>query len=182
MFGKGAALPHGAQPQTFCFAAEFQLEKANKCSVFRRVFPMGNPAMSKPDLGGRPSHRPSQATRTRVNLLLALGWSNQRIALALDVDLKTLKKHYADELKLRAVAADRLDGMLMQKLLDLFLAGNVGAARELRVLRERNDRRSTVPAEKPLGKKEAALRAAREPDPTTELGRLMIDRAGGEPH
>ena len=119
--------------------------------------------------------------------MLALGWSNRRIALALDVDLKTLKKHYADELKLRAVAADRLDGMLMQKLLELFLAGNVGAARELRVLRERNDRRSTVPAEKPLGKKEAALRAAREPDPTTELGRLMIDRearyrADGEPH
>ena len=140
---------------------------------------MGNPAVSEPERGGRPSHRPSQATRSRVNLLLALAWSNQRIASALGLDLKTLKKHYADELRLRASAADRLNTLTMSRLLDLFLTKNsIPAARELRCCFERADRLrgQTAPTAKPGGKKQRALELAQQLDPSSPMDQILIRR------
>ena len=138
---------------------------------------MVDPAVTGRDRGGRPPHTPTQGTRNRVNLLLGLGWSDRRIATALDVDLKTMKKHYP-ELKFRDVARDRLDEAMASKLWKLFMSGNVAAGREFRVLLERNDRIHGQPAplSAKLGKKEQALLDAQRPDPSTPLGQLMLRR------
>jgi hypothetical protein len=136
---------------------------------------------------GRPAHVASQQNRNRVSMLVALGWSNKRIAAALFVTLPTLRKHYFSELKFREVARDRLDATLATKLWDLFLAGNVAAGKEFRKLVERNDLMlygqsappDTRPAKAPkLGKKEQALVDARQPDTGTTMGELIAMRQG----
>ncbi len=145
----------------------------------------GDPVPSNWGGRGRPEHIPTQQNRNRVSMLVALGWSNQRIAAAMLVTLPTLRKHYFSELKYRAVARDRLDANLATKLWDLFLAGNVAAGKEFRKLLERNDLmlygQAPPPAAKEpkLGKKEAALAAAQRPDRGSTLGELMARRQGG---
>lgn len=73
-------------------------------------------------------------------MLVALGWSNKRIAAALYVTLPTLRKHYFSELKFRDVARDRLNSTMACKLWGLFMAGNVAAGKEFRSFLEINDR------------------------------------------
>jgi hypothetical protein len=141
---------------------------------------------------GRPQHIPSQQNRNRVSMLVALGWSNKRIAAALYVTLPTLRKHYFSELKFREVARDRLNASMATKLWDLFMSGNVAAGKEFRDLLEKNDLmmygQSAPPdarAKEPkLGKKEAALLAAQQPDRSTSLGERMARRqhAGEKPN
>jgi hypothetical protein len=146
----------------------------------------GDPVPANWGQRGRPEHVATQQNRNRVSMLVALGWSNKRIAAALFVTLPTLRKHYFSELKFRDVARDRLDANLATKLWDLFMAGNVAAGKEFRKLVERNDlmlygQNAPPPVKEPkLGKKEAALLAAREPDTGTTLGELMARRQQGE--
>ena len=143
----------------------------------------GEPVPANWGLRGRPEHIASQQNRNRVSMLVALGWSNKRIAASLFVTVPTLRKHYFSELKFREVARDRLDAALAAKLWELFMAGNVAAGKEFRKLLERNDlmesnfaaRFADKPAAK-LGKKEQALLAAREPDTETSMGELMAQR------
>ena len=73
-------------------------------------------------------------------MLVALGWSNKRIAAALYVTLPTLRKHYFSELKFRDVSRDRLNAAMASKLWSLFMAGNVAAGKEFRNFLEVNDR------------------------------------------
>lgn len=146
----------------------------------------GDPVPANWGQRGRPEHLPTQQNRNRVNMLVAMGWSNKRIAAALFVTLPTLRKHYFSELKFRAVARDRLDAGLAMKLWDQVQLGNVGAVKEFQKLLERNDlmlygqtaRPSPQPAPKPqkLGKKEEAMQAAQHADPGTPLGELMQRR------
>ena len=63
---------------------------------------------------GRPAHIPTQ--QNRVSMLVALGWTNPRIAAALYITLPTLRKHYFSELKFREVARDRLMTGVAMKL------------------------------------------------------------------
>lgn len=157
----------------------------------------GEPVPANWGMRGRPEHVASQQNRNRVSMLVALGWSNKRIAAALFVTLPTLRKHYFSELKFRAVARDRLDASLATKLWDLFLAGNVAAGKEFRKLVERNDlmlygqnappEQSDKPTKEPkLGKKEQALADAQQPDRASTLGELMAQRqqprADGRPN
>ena len=72
-------------------------------------------------------------------MLVGLGWSNERIAGVMLITLPTLRKHYFSELKIRAVARDRLDARLAMKLWEQVEDGNVGAMREFRKLQEHND-------------------------------------------
>lgn len=133
---------------------------------------------------GRPQHIASQKNRNRVSMLVALGWSNARIAAALFVTLPTLRKHYFSELKFRDVARDRLNATMATKLWELFMAGNVAAGKEFRDFVEKNDLmlygQAAQPSkpEKPakLGKKEAAVVAAHQPDRGNRLGELMARR------
>jgi hypothetical protein len=99
-----------------------------------------------------------------------------------------LRKHYFSELKFRDVARDRLNATMATKLWDLFMSGNVAAGKEFRDFVETNDlmlygqSAPPTPPEQPrptkLGKKEAALAAAQQPDTDSNLGRLMARRQG----
>ncbi|MGV0878055.1 AraC family transcriptional regulator [Martelella sp. FLE1502] len=122
---------------------------------------------------GRPAHKVTRKSRNKVKMLLALGWSNDRIANAIDCSLPTLRKHYFSELKQRTSQRDRLEAWKFEKLFEQAEKGNVGAMRELDKAIEKNDRMlaakvirdaqgdddAPVPAEK-IGKKEKARREA----------------------
>lgn len=105
-------------------------------------------------------------------MLVALGWSNARIASAMLITLPTLRKHYFSELKFRAVARDRLTANMATKLWLLFMDGNVAAGKEFRKLLDVNDRMEiesamgAQPSEKPeaVGKKVLAARRASDAD------------------
>ena len=49
----------------------------------------GNPYIAKPTKRGRPPHEVTKKTRSRVSMLVALGWTNPRIAAVLDITLPT---------------------------------------------------------------------------------------------
>ena len=149
----------------------------------------GDPVPSNWGERGRPEHVPTQQNRNRVSLLVALGWTNVRIAAALFVTQPTLRKHYFSELKFREVARDRLVAQIGVKLLDGVNEGNVSAIREFQKYLERNDlmqygqtRQPQKPAgdkaskAEKVGKKAAALAAAHQPDAGTPLGELMMRR------
>lgn len=149
----------------------------------------GEPVPANWGKPGRPEHIPTQQNRNRVSMLVALGWSNKRIADALYITQPTLRKHYFSELKFREVARDRLNATMATKLWELFMSGNVAAGKEFRDLLETNDLMlygQTSQPQKPekepkIGKKEAAALAAHNPDTGTPLGELMARRQQG-PH
>ena len=148
----------------------------------------GDPVASGDGRRGRPPHLPTIQNRNKVNLLLALGWSNDRIAGALRITAPTLRRHYFSELRSRDVARDRLDLRRAEVLWREAEAGNVGAMKEFGRFLERNDlmlfgqvsRPQPAPSPKPakLGKKEAALAAAQHPDAGSTLGQLIARRQG----
>jgi hypothetical protein len=132
---------------------------------------------------GRPPHVPDDESRNKIKLLLALGWSNSRIAGAMGISEPTLRRYYLSELKLRAIARDALDARRAEKLWQQVEKGNVGAMKAFDKLLEANDRmrraadlRQGVDAderendappapqrkvrEQPVGKKELAASAA----------------------
>jgi hypothetical protein len=146
----------------------------------------GDPVAEGHGKRGRPPHVPTQENRRKVNMLLAFGWNNERIAAALRITPPSLRKHYFAELKFREVARDRLDATMAMQLWGQVEAGNVGAIKEFRKVLEHNDlmlygqrarpQAPATPKEQKLGKKEAALAAAQQPDPGTPLGELMARR------
>ena len=79
---------------------------------------------------GRPQHVPTKSHRETVVIALAQGWANERIAAALGITSKTLRKHYARELKTREIARDRVELISMHTLFSLGRAGNVSAMKE----------------------------------------------------
>ena len=91
----------------------------------------GNPYVEKPSKRGRPPHEVTLKTRNRVSMLVALGWTNPRVAAALGVTLPTLHKHYFYELRQREVARDRLDMRRLELAWELAESGNVGAFKEI---------------------------------------------------
>ncbi len=139
---------------------------------------------------GRPEHIPTQENRRRVNAMVALGWSNARMAGAMRITEPTLRKHYCSELKFREGARDRMDVAVFMKIWEGVEKGNIAAIRQHERFVERNDlmlcgqtRKPAKPdaEEKPakvpaVGKKEAAVIAAHQPDQGTPLGELMARR------
>lgn len=132
----------------------------------------GDPVRLPNGKRGRPAHVACQKNRNKVIMLLALGWSNERIAAALHVSQPTLRRHYFSELKLRMIQRDRLDAYRFEKALEAVEGGNVGAMRLLGQMIQKNDlmlNTRTSPSEKkpasskksePVGKKEAEKQAA----------------------
>jgi hypothetical protein len=145
----------------------------------------GDPVPENRGRRGRPPHIPTQENRNKVSMLLALGWSNQRIANALNITLPTLRTYYFSQLRVREAARDRLDARVAMTLWDQFQAGNTAAGREFVRLVDRNDmafgRRETAtppkstPAEKSekLGKKELANREAQTAHEGTAWSTLL---------
>lgn len=99
----------------------------------------GDPVRLPNGKRGRPAHKPTQKNRNKVMMLLALGWSNERIAAALFVSQPTLRRYYFSELKRRDVQRDRLDAKRFEQVFEQAEAGNVGAMRLLNQMVEKND-------------------------------------------
>lgn len=131
----------------------------------------GDPVPANWGQRGRPEHIPTQQNRNRVSMLVALGWSNRRIAAALFVTLPTLRKHYFSELKFRDVARDRLDANIAMKLWDGVMAGNVTAIREFQAFKDRNDR---MEIERTMGS--APADRGEGDAPQARVGKKQVDR------
>lgn len=113
-------------------------------------------------------------------MLLAAGWSNERIAgVVLDprtgksISLPTLKRHFRAELSIRDAARDRLEAERLMRVWDMASSGNVGAERVFMNLLEKNDRmvseravaaRAKDPAAQKVGKKIISERRALDAD------------------
>lgn len=130
---------------------------------------------------GRPAHIATVKNRNKVILLLALGWTNARIASALGITQPTLRKNYFQELRAREVARDRLDAARYELAWELAKEGNVAAFKELGRMIDASDLKLTQDAyrddrpeeqkpEKPLGKKEMAAIEAETAGEDSEWG------------
>ncbi len=126
----------------------------------------GNPVRPGKGARGRPSFEVTERNRNKVKLLLAMGWSNDRVAHAVECSLATLKRHFRAELKFRDEMRDRLDAERLMVVTEKALDGVVGAQRLLAEMIERNDR---MEIERSL----AADRKKKEP----ALGKKQIDAA-----
>ncbi len=100
---------------------------------------LGDPIPENFGRRGRPQHIPTEKNRNKIMLLLAMGWSNERIARSLSITPPTLRKFYFRELKFREEARDRVDAALLARCWEQVEKGNVGAMREFGKLVERND-------------------------------------------
>ncbi|OWU84053.1 hypothetical protein ATO6_15405 [Oceanicola sp. 22II-s10i] len=141
----------------------------------------GDPVYVRPGKRGRPPFERTPENANKVSMLLALGWSNARIAGCIidprtgkSISEPTLKRHFRSELQVRAVARDQLEAWRFMQTKALADEGNVSALKELGKMLERNDlmgvKRRHEKVQKDgadeaiaLGKKEAAQRAAEAP-------------------
>jgi hypothetical protein len=70
----------------------------------------------EPDPGGRPPHEPTPATREQVKAWAVVGVAQEVMARQLEIDPKTLRKHYRDELDMSlAMANATIAGVLFKK-------------------------------------------------------------------
>lgn len=128
----------------------------------------GNPVDEKTGKPGRPRKEATLEDRNKVKMLLAVGWSNERIASVLHMSLPTFRRLFFQELKFRAVARDMLDARRLELAVGAAAAGNVGAMRQVDRLLELFDRMEAERAY--AGKKD------KQPEPPKEkLGKKMLD-------
>lgn len=132
----------------------------------------GDPVPANRGRRGRPQHIPTQENRNKVSMMLAWGWSNERIAAVLRCTLPTLRKHYFSELKFREVARDRLTMEHASMLWRLGKDGNVAALREFDRVMERNDR---MEVERSMAAAPADRQAAERVGKKVEDARRAID-------
>lgn len=132
----------------------------------------GNPVRAGHGKRGRPVFEVTPEKSNKIRLGLALGWSNERIANAIACSPATLKRYFRAELQERTMARDQLELRRFELVMAQANTGNVGAIKELGRMMERNDSllagrrfddaqgRQPEAKSKPIGKKEAAQRAA----------------------
>lgn len=92
---------------------------------------LGDPIPEGHGERGRPPHLATEKNRSKIMLLLAEGWTQTRIANALSITVKTLRKHYSRELRARDQALDRLKGGHRSMLWEEGRKGNVAALKEI---------------------------------------------------
>lgn len=122
---------------------------------------------------GRPPYEPTEKDRNKIKMLLALGWSIERMANGIGVSPATVKRYFRAELKERDAMRDRLDARRFELAMEQANAGNVAALKELGKMIERSDmmliearlrqsHQTTQPEkEEKLGKKDAMKAAAK---------------------
>jgi hypothetical protein len=127
----------------------------------------GNPSRAGAGGRGRPPYQATDRDRNQIKLLLALGWSNPRIANALEISPATLKRYFRAELKVRDAMRDRLEARRFEIAMEQANAGNIAALKELGNMIERNDRMEI----------ERAMASAphSSESPTDRLGKKAID-------
>ncbi len=130
---------------------------------------------------GRPPYQPTESDRNKIKLLLALGWSNERVANGVGISPATLKRYFRAELKERDAMRDRLEARRFEIAMEQANGGNIGALRELGRLIERSDlmtippKPATAPEQRDekLGKKERAVRDAQTAHENNSWGSLI---------
>ena len=128
----------------------------------------GNPVEAGTGKPGRPRKEATPEDRNKVKMLLAVGWSNERIASVLHMSLPTFRRLFFQELKFRAVARDMLDARRLELAVTAAVGGNVGAMRQVDRLLEMFDR---MKAERAY-----ADQPGNQPTPPKEkLGKKMLD-------
>lgn len=149
----------------------------------------GNPVRPGHGGRGRPPFEVTERNRNKVKLLLAMGWSTERVANALDCSPATIRRYFRSELRARDRMRDQLEAERLMSVTELAMSGNVGAHRQLDRLVDRNDqmllqRRVQNPEVeteadaapvKAKGKKEGQVEAAKrvvESDPLLQPGLL----------
>lgn len=100
----------------------------------------GHPVREGYGMRGRPPFEVTEKDRNKVKLLLALGWSIDRIANGIGVSPATLKRYFRAELRQRDAMRDRLDARRFEIAMEQANAGNITALRELATMIDRNDR------------------------------------------
>lgn len=123
---------------------------------------LGDPIPEGRGRRGRPEHIPTEEKRKTVKLLLAFGWTMERVAAAMNCTPPTLRKHYFRELKVREEMRARLEGALLTRLMQEAEGGNVGAIEKMFKRLERADAKAaadraanpTRQSKPKLGKKE----------------------------
>lgn len=126
----------------------------------------GNPVREGYGKRGRPAFEATEKDRNKVKLLLALGWSIERIANGVGVSPATLKRYFRAELKQRDAMRDRLDARRFEIAMEQANVGNVTALRELGSMIDRNDR---MEIERTMGSR------SREDERVERPGKKMID-------
>ena len=106
----------------------------------------GDPVYRIKRVRGRPPFEWTEENSFKVSMLLAAGWTNERIAgTVLDprtgkpISVPTLQRYFRSELDVRGQARDQLLAKQMMVAAQSAFAGNVGAQRLLVQLMEKND-------------------------------------------
>ncbi len=116
---------------------------------------------------GRPPFERTEENSCKVSMLLAMGWSNDRIASVIrdprtgtPISVPTLKRHFRSELKMRLVARDQMVARQLMQSWKQADKGNVGAMRFFETLRQKND---MMAAEEMMGQPRTAAAAKAKP-------------------
>lgn len=141
----------------------------------------GEPVYSSSKTRGRPAFEWTEKNSHKVSMLLAMGWTNARIASVIQdprtgksISEPTLKRYFRSELKVRDHARDMLNTSMLMIAYEKSCEGNVGAMRHFEKLVEKNDavladarlrgtsQKKDEKPKKPLGKKELERQQAHE--------------------
>lgn len=137
---------------------------------------------------GRPPYEPNDRDRNKIKLLLALGWSIERMANGIGVSPATVKRYFRAELKQRHAMRDQFDARRYELAMELANAGNVAALKELGKMVDRSDamliearlrqgHQATPEKEEKLGKKDAAKAAAKNAGKDSHWGSDLLPGA-----
>ncbi|MEO8531293.1 MAG: hypothetical protein ABI459_08715 [Deltaproteobacteria bacterium] len=160
----GAIFAHTRIPLSERF---FSMTKAEIPEGDKVVDLFGNPIVALRDRRGRPSYQKNKENQDFVSVRAAAGWSQERIAQDMGIDVKTLRKNFSLEMELGATI---VDGVILDVLMKRVRAGHVPSIGKLqdRIGRTapRRAKGEDKPAETPKtekpGKKELALEAAQK--------------------
>ena len=131
----------------------------------------GQPVLPIKDRRGRPAYAKSTENQRLVALLIARGWTQQRVADYLGCDHKTLRKHFSRELQR---GADIIEAEALQVCYAKMRQGNSAAIGRMFDLIDQGKAAPPQPKEdkpEPLGKKERLTMEAGEP--TGDWGNLL---------
>ena len=96
-----------------------------------------DPASGQP---GRPRKVATEKDRNKIKLLMAQGWTVDRMAPVVRMSGPTFRRNFFHELKERDAMRDRLYARRLELLMALGEAGNVAALKELGKMLETSDR------------------------------------------
>lgn len=148
---------------------------------------------------GRPPFERTKENALKVSMLLAMGWTNDRIAKNIldprtgkPISTPTLKRHFRSELAVRDEARDLLRSRQLMLAFAAAEAGNVGAMRLFDQLVDKNDMmqaemrlgksaQDDTPKQPKKGKKEISEDEAQDAEAALEL-ELMNEANAARPN